>query len=127
MKAAEKFYILLPDPDLFELPSRLPVAQGAYRVESAGLEVRTVRYFSGGSVGNRAAEVFFDFDDRLNCVRVKVADEFVNLHRQFKKEGKIKSTLDNQYFESLRREVKYWDGEKFVKEPTMNLKYLSRK
>jgi hypothetical protein len=127
IQAAEKFYILLPDPDLFELPNRLSVAQGAYRVESADLEVRTVRYFSGGSVGNRAAEVFFDFDDRLNCVKVKVADEFVNLHRQFKKEGKIKTKLDDQYFENLRREVMYWDGQKFVKEPTMNKKYMSGK
>ncbi len=122
-RAAEKFYILLPDPDLFQLPNRLPVSRGSDFLESGSLAFKTVRYVSVGKLGSRAAEVFFDFDKHLNCVSVRVADEFADLHHIFEKEGKIKKKLDAQYFEDLRRGVKYWDGEKFVKEPTMNKKY----
>lgn len=126
-RAVEKFYMLLPDPDLFALPSRLPVGNGADLVEGASLEVRTVRYFSTEKLGNRAAEIFFDFDKHMNCVKVRPADDFSNVHHIFEKEGKVMKKLDAKYLEDLRREVLYWDGEKFVKKATMNLKYLSEK
>lgn len=31
--------------------------------------------------------------------------------------------LDNQYYEDLRKSILYWDGEKFVDNPTITLKF----
>jgi hypothetical protein len=125
--AAEKFYILLPDPDLFGLALRFP-AEASYGIqEGTPLEIRTIRFLSLGKLGDRVAEVFFDFDKQMRCIEVRGGDEFVDLHRSLEKEGRIKTKLDANYFEVLRREVQYWDGEKFVKEPTMNRRYGSMK
>jgi hypothetical protein len=46
------------------------------------------------------------------------------LHQKLEAEGKLTKKLDKQYYEDLRKRVLYWDGEKFVKEPTMNKNYL---
>ena len=46
------------------------------------------------------------------------------LHQKLEAEGKLTKKLDKQYYEDLRKRVLYLDGEKFVKEPTMNKNYL---
>jgi len=125
--ASEKFYILLPDPDLFGLSLRLPAEGSSGIQEGAPLEIRTIRFLFAGKLGDRVAEMFFSFDNEMRCIKVRGGDEYVDLHRSLEKEGKIKSKLNEEYFEGLRREVRYWDGEKFVKEVTMNKKYVSRK
>jgi hypothetical protein len=121
--AAEKFYVLLPDPDIFEYSTRTNVAASLVFLQSSGFEIRTSRDVPVGELGYRSAEVFFVFDDHLNCVKVRLADEFVNIHRRLEIEGKVKKSINEKYLEDLRKEVQYWDGERFVKEPTMNKKY----
>jgi hypothetical protein len=124
--AAEKFYVLLPDPDLFALALRLPpeVGAGAVMIESSSLEVRTSRSIPFRDSGERVAVVFFDFDEHLNCIKVRGGDELVDLHRSLEKDGKLKKKLDSSYFEELRRGVRYWDGEKFVEGTTINKRYV---
>ena len=46
------------------------------------------------------------------------------LHQKLEAEGKLTKKLDKQYYEDLRKNVLYWDGEKFVIEPTLNQNYL---
>lgn len=125
--AAEKFYILLPDPDLFGLSLRLPGENNSGIEESSGLVIRTTRYLTDGKRGDCVAEVFFEFDGHMNCVRVRGGDEFVALHHDLEKAGKLSRKIEEGYFEKMRRGVQYWDGGKFVKEPTMNKKYVSSK
>ena len=86
-----------------------------------------MRYPTVGKRGDRVAEVFFEFDSQMHCVRARGGDEFVALHRELEKDGKLKTKIGDGYFEDLCRAVQYWDGEKFVKEPMMNRKYLSSK
>jgi hypothetical protein len=126
-EAAEKYYVLLPDPDLFGLSPRIPGEKNSEIEAGSGLVIRTMRYPTVGKQGDRVAEVFFEFDAQMNCLRVRGGDEFVALHRELEKEGKSQQTIGAEYFERLRNQVQYWDGEKFVKETTMNGKYVSSK
>ncbi|MBM4161870.1 MAG: hypothetical protein FJ217_12340 [Ignavibacteria bacterium] len=64
------------------------------------------------------AEVYYYFDTSMRCVRVRGSDHFAAAHRQLENEGKLKRTLDGAFFEDLRRQVLYWNGERFVNEPT---------
>jgi hypothetical protein len=122
--AAEKFYILLPDPDLFKFSSHVNVAISGVAIRGGNIEVLAARDIPVDKLGNRAAEVYFDFDDNMNCVKVRVADQFADIHRRLEKQGKLKKKIDQKYLEDLRKGVQYWDGEKFVKEPTMNQRYV---
>jgi hypothetical protein len=46
------------------------------------------------------------------------------LSRQLYAEGKLKQRVDVKYFNEYKKEILYWDGEKFVNYPTFNKKYL---
>lgn len=67
------------------------------------------------------------FDNKMNCVKVSDDDKFTALHQKLEAEGKLTKKLDKQYYEDLRKSVLYWDGEKFLKEPTMNKNYWTHK
>ena len=59
----------------------------------------------------------------MKCIKVLPDDEFMQFHRRMEAEGKLKNKVDERYVEELRQRVQYWDGEKFVHEPTMNKRY----
>ena len=86
--------------------------------EDGSIEVR-----SNEQVGDVWYEVFFEFDDSLRCVRVELGDQFRTLHRRMEEEGKVTRKVDAQYLEDLRQGVEYWDGKRFVRKPTMNIRY----
>ncbi|MBI5731223.1 MAG: VCBS repeat-containing protein [Ignavibacteriales bacterium] len=71
--------------------------------------------------------LYYFFDNKMNCVKVGDDDKFTALHQKLEAEGKLTKKLDKQYYEDLRKNVLYWDGEKFAKEPNMNKNYLQTK
>ncbi|HTY36744.1 MAG TPA: hypothetical protein VMH23_06520 [Bacteroidota bacterium] len=125
--AQEKYYILLPDPDLYHFSMRIAVEENVGISPVNNLEIRTIRYLNLGKENDLVAELFFEFDEHMNCTKVRPGDEFGEIHRRFEREGRVRNKLDTEYFETLRRGLLYWDGERFVKEPTMNKKYVSNR
>jgi hypothetical protein len=120
----ETYYVLLPDPDLYKLAN--PWTQGSGVSCTAGgiIEVRSGRILPAGKPGEWIGVVlFFYFDNQLNCVNARAGDDFSNYHVRMERAGTLTATLDESYFVQLRQGVQYWDGEKFVKEPTMNQRY----
>jgi hypothetical protein len=63
----------------------------------------------------------FEFDFRLRCLNVDWGHGFMIRHNQLAAAGKIRSALDAAYREAFRRAIRYWDGSKWVAEPTPNL------
>jgi hypothetical protein len=132
-EATEVFYALLPKTDLDMLGSYNPSASFIYRNSRGLIEVQSARTVpgektvEGGVIETVRVIVYFYFDSGLNCVDVKLGDDFINYHTRLEKQGKLTKKLDAQYLEELRRGVEYWDGEKFVKGVAMNKKYSSMK
>jgi hypothetical protein len=116
----EKYYILLPRTDL----NRASLVKRSYlkyiRMTSDSLwEMRTHEIQGSGEVPG----MLYYFDRNMRCVRVDANDYFVETHHKMEEAGKLAKRLNEQYFEELRQGVRYWNGEKFVKEPTMNKRY----
>lgn len=116
----EKYYLLLPSSDL-QMPFSHPRPRGDYLFleQDGSIEVKSQEMAEGVSYA-----LIFYFDSAMKCTNVLASDSFVQLHRRLEAEGKIKIVADAHYFEKLRQGVLYWNGEKFVHEPTMNKLYV---
>lgn len=117
----EKYCILLPRTDLSKttIEKRNYVHEIRLTNENLLLIVTTEK-----GEGEHKPQVLYYFDSQMRCVRVDGSDSFVEAHKQLEAEGKLSKKLNEQYYEDLRKGVQYWDGEKFVQEPTMNKNYL---
>ncbi|MGA9364753.1 MAG: hypothetical protein WBW16_10325 [Bacteroidota bacterium] len=119
----EKYHILFPRCDVRKVASRK-------RNVGEFLSVQEDRLLGIGvaeEVDNSPYYLFYFFGDSMKCVRVEGQDKFVYLHRRLEAQGKLSRELDARYYEELRQGVLYWDGDKFVKEPTMNKYYTLSK
>lgn len=116
----EKYYLLLPRTDVNMAGAEK--RNGVLLIRSTTdslLEIRTIE----SQAIDPMPGVYYYFDSEMRCVRVIGNDYFEETHRKLEAEGKIRRKLDEGYYEELRNGVRYWDGEKFVKEPVKNRKY----
>lgn len=65
---------------------------------------------------------FFGFDLKIKSFGTH--DLYDLLSRKLFKEGKISQETNIEYFEEFKKEILYWDGDKFVNYPTLNKRYL---
>jgi hypothetical protein len=120
-KGMEKYYILLPQSDLSKVgPSRRNYVHDLRLTSDNLLLLQTAEIQSG----DHKPGILYFFDTQMRCVRVDGNDYFVQAHKLLEDEGKLSKKLTEQYYDELRKSVQYWDGEKFVNEPTMNKVYL---
>ncbi len=75
---------------------------------------------------NRAT-ILYTLDSKMGVASVTWSDQFLHLYRRLLKEKKARQQLSAIYWENLKNSVEYWDGERFVKEPTMNRHYVAGK
>lgn len=117
---SEKYYLLIPYTDLQQVTThpRNYVSQFEFKKDGS-MELGSIEMIEGTRL-----QTFFYFDVSMRCIRVLPSDHLVQFHRQLEQEGKIKRSIDENSIERLREGVRYWDGEKFVKEPVMNKRYL---
>lgn len=119
---SEKYYILFPRTDIKAFTDfKRNVSKSLYFTKEGLLRV----YVSEQFPANLSYTLFYYFDSTMKCVRVDADDRYIIFHRQLEAEGKLTRKVDYEYFEDLRRQVQYWDGEKFVNYPTMNKKYIA--
>jgi len=116
----EKYYLLIDRSDIKEYAS-IPRNK-----------LTSIRFSSDGSIITPVQEeiermnyvILYTFNSNLECINIDGEDKSVTLHDKFVDEGKLSKKIDKQYYEDLRKGIKYWDGEKFVNTPTMNKKYV---
>ncbi len=116
----EKWYIVFPRNDLDTFASFKRSIASSIEFLGNGTITVSVR----NRVENIDSFVLYHFDSSMKCIRVDGGDGFVQLHRELEKEGKLSRKLDDRYYEDLRKGIRYWDGERFVPDPTMNKRYL---
>ena len=115
----EKYYVLLPRSDIQKLGS-FPRNQAS-----------NITFKSDGSIEvaahDRLAEldynVFFYFTTTMVCTKAIPSDNFTTFHQRWEAEGKLSKKSPDQISDELRQAVAYWDGEKFVHQPTKNRRY----
>ncbi|MBI5215767.1 MAG: hypothetical protein HY960_08445 [Ignavibacteriae bacterium] len=119
-EGTEKYYLLFPrcDIKLFATAKRNNADAIMFASESV-TRINVAEY-----VGNDSYYQFYFLDSLYRCYRVDGEDWFLTFHRKMVKEGKLSTPVDSVYYQNLRKGVQYWDGEKFVNEPTMNKRYI---
>ena len=119
--AQEEYYLLLPPTDLKPYWSDITNEVMGLIMEANGrLEVVVQEILVTGGTPTFYAY----FDSTMECVHARAADGFAAVHTRFEAEGKVTKKLDKDYFDEWKRNISYWDGEKFVNQPTMNKRYL---
>jgi hypothetical protein len=119
-KGSEKYYILFPRNDLSQVAVEKVGAVSEISFAADGL----IRIGTGENMGDRVYGPMYYFDSRMRLIKLEPETGFEAVHRRLEAEGKLKRKLDERYYNELREGVRYWDGEKFVKEPTMNRQYV---
>ena len=83
--------------------------------------------FKNGRVSlmTHRSNIFYELDYDLKPVDVRLSNSFEQAHRKAVREGRISSVLNNDYIEALKDGVRYFDGQEWVSEPSMNSLYRS--
>jgi hypothetical protein len=105
----ERFYVLFPrtEMDLNESPSE---SSDKFEVLSNDL-ILVHMYFSGVLY-----ELGFDLAPRI----ARTSHRFEQKHAVAVREGRVKSALDDAYFDSLKRGILYWNGRQWTGTPSQN-------
>jgi len=114
----EKFYVQFPHPEVeTEIPGSSVVA-GMFSFAAADTLVISILT----KVNERMyVPLEYHFNPEMVCTGVTTNQEFINYHREMEKKGFLKRKYDGSYLEEMRKQVRYWDGEKFVYEPVTNI------
>jgi hypothetical protein len=69
--------------------------------------------------------LLYEFDKSLNVVNIGTSNQFQKQYETLLSQNKI-LPIPNMltYLDSLKKEVRYWNGEEFVKYPSINKNYL---
>ncbi len=105
----EKYYILFPQVDialldaLMESLSRIDVLKNKRLAATASL-----------------CRIIYEFDFNLRLQNIRLTHGTQILHKKAVSEGKVTSVLNEDYKNGLEKDFLYFDGEKWVLEPTRN-------
>lgn len=120
---SEKYYILFPHSDLTSIAGKRNVAIDIKSEDGGGLRV-TVN--ENVVIDRRAFDcaLLYHFDSTLSVKKVLASDFYRAIHMQLEVQGKVTRHPDDRYLDSIGQCVRYWDGEKFVNESTINTLFV---
>lgn len=103
----ERFYVIFPrtDVDLSEFP-----AESAAKFEVLSNDVILVNMHLSGII----YELGFDLAPRI----ARTSHRFEQKHEVAVSEGRVKSVLDDAYFENLKLGILYWNGRQWTSTPS---------
>jgi hypothetical protein len=110
MPGTERYYLLFPRTDVDKILN--PIKESMPEIDL--LQNGRIQLIAATS------RLYFELDPDLRLQDVKASDFFLDRHRDLKAAGKITSTLDDAYYDALKKGVLYWDGTGWTSTPTMN-------
>ncbi len=120
-KGIEKYYLLLPWTDLGQTVSPTVYNQV---LRLSRIDANMFRVTTKESQNEKyGGEIIYNFGQRMQIQSVVASDPFISSHERLERQGKLTEKLDSAYYQELEDSVQYWDGERFVSEPTENRYY----
>jgi hypothetical protein len=107
---SERYYLIFPRTDVDKILSPDKVSIEAIHLLQNG----RIELVAGTS------HLYFELDYGLRLQDVKGSDIFRSLHRELVAAGKIKSELNDEYYQNLKRGALYWTGKEWTSTPTLN-------
>lgn len=112
----EEYYILFPNSELDEFHN--PGLSVGYFDIQGGDEI---------SVTMDRTCLLFYLNKRMELLEPRLGHFFEALYKGYLREGKIKTPYDRDRIQTeLRKNIRYWDGNKWVNTPTMNKFWRNR-
>ncbi|MCX7871556.1 MAG: hypothetical protein N2485_08360, partial [bacterium] len=120
------YYLLLPITEygekLFSNGPRLVSNIEDYK-QTGGISLLTLE---NNPAENKGGGLVFAFDKNFNCIYISTNTFYSENYNKFFDAGLVKEKLTFEKLQNFRNKILFWDGEKFVYEPTMN-KYHNQK
>ena len=121
-----KYYILFPKIFL----NRFSDQQASYieAVQKFNDKISVFLTETFGPVKEHSSyRTIFNFDFQFNFLHLQTSTEFDRFYERLIDEGKIQPVKNwKAYEDSLRKQILFWDGDKFVNHPVMNKYYLEK-
>lgn len=123
----EKYYINIPGSKLLEKSDNMRnFVIGIKRSSDSSIFVLSTEMVYRDSTGTMVQPyLMYSFDKSMNCIRVVGDDFFTKIYNREQKENPELEPL-REYYETLRKQVMWWDGDKYVNERAVNKEYLKR-
>jgi len=105
----DRYYILFPQVDiavldaLMESLAKIDVLKNKRLAATAGI-----------------CNIIYEFDFKLRLQNIRFSHWTQILHKKAVSEGKVTSVLNENFRNGLEKDFLYFDGEKWMSEPTMN-------
>lgn len=126
-KGTEKYFINIPPSKLLEKwdNMRNHVIE-INRSSDTSIYVSTREMVYKDSTGMQVQPyLMYYFDRDMNCIGVVGDDYFNKIYNRMQKENPELETIYD-YYKTLRRQVMWWNGEKYINERAVNKEYLKR-
>jgi hypothetical protein len=108
---AELVYLRIPVSDIAKALQQIPLVQ--YVI---GADSERIGFVVANSLDLKVGGAFeYIFSSDLRILDVRPIDGIEAIHATLLKEGKIRSTFDRAYLDSLKSAVEYWDGHSWGK------------
>ncbi len=123
----EKYYILAPRTEIGKRfsTSKYNIPAFSYDKElSKGNIQLGFSEFNGAKRKELEGSIIVSFAHQMRIVAVLGNDPFIKTYERLQREGIVSEPLSSAYWERVAHTARYWDGEKFVTEPTMNRNYV---
>lgn len=115
----EKYFLLFPPTDLeLKIGSHPRNTTGNLGFSDSVLTAVVSEAAEWERVG-----LYYEFNTHMHCMAIYPSDDYRAQFEKCVKTGELKP-MTKDYFENIRKNILYWDGEKFVHEPTMNKRYM---
>ncbi len=107
---AELYYIRFPWTDIDLALGHFRAGASIFSFSKSGLVIRAT------AENTRERNIFdYSLNNNLIVAGVNLSDGTYQLHEVLKKAGKIKSTINSDYLNNLKKQVDYWDGKGWTK------------
>jgi len=111
-QGSEKYYILFPRTDVDRVEHTLETISYVDILKNRHLLLQTWQ-----------SKILFELNNNLELINVRQSNRFIQMHRKAKREGRIDSNLNKEYWGNLAKGLLYYDGENWVSQPSMNLRW----
>lgn len=127
IKGTEKYYIIFPKTFMTKFQvSGFNIADFSFE-SGQNFEVNVLDGPIKRNVLNNAF-LSYQFDKNMNVINISTSDQFLQVYNELLSEGKIQPIPNMKtYLDSLKTQVQWWDGVKFVNHPVINKNYLEAK
>jgi hypothetical protein len=105
----EKYYILFPQVDIALLDALMESLSQIDVLKNKRLAVTA-----------SICRIIYEFDFKLRLQNIRLSHGTQIMHKKAVSEGKVTSVLNEDYKNGLEKDFLYFDGKKWVLEPTMN-------